>query len=52
MTESRTIRRHYIPRFYLQCFTTGDPPMLWVYDKDKGSRRTVSPRDAGLETHE
>jgi len=51
VAEPKTVRHHYVPRFYLEGFTAGDPSMLWVYDKDTGRRWKASTRDAGLETH-
>lgn len=52
MTEPKKVRHHYVPRFYLNGFTTGDPPMLWIYDKEaSGKRRQAGTGDAALEKH-
>ena len=51
MSEPRKTRHHYVPRFYLEGFTVGDPAMLWVYDKETGGKRQASTRDAGIEKH-
>lgn len=52
MVAPKKERHHFLPVFYLEGFV--DPenePHLWVYDKEGGDVRPVSPRDAGVEKH-
>lgn len=43
-----TKKQHYVPRFYLQNFTSNDNK-LWVFDREKGSYYQSSPKDICFE---
>lgn len=50
MSNNRTKRQHYIPRFYLEYFTDADG-MVWTYDQKVNEVRASIPENTAVETN-